>query len=259
MKENEIILGDAYELIKEVPSASIDCVYTDVPYDMSMGGGGKFLGNRQYVKEIMSRELDKGVRPELWDEVDRVLRKNNLFVWCSKDQIPYLLNRYVVEKGWNFVILCWCKKNPTPFTRQTWLADVEYCLHLYKGITLNDGIKNKSRWYVSSTNTYDKKKFDHPTIKPVELVERHLLHATQPGDLILDPFMGSGTTALAAKHTGRKWLGFEIDEKFHQIAVDRLQGWDAHGGMSLLDSEPTENEQITLFDIDNKEEENHGE
>lgn len=239
MEANKIYLGDAYELIKQIPDKSVDCVYTDVPYAIKLGKcsgcGLKFRTDRENIKEIRERELDKGVKPELWDEVDRILRKDNIFVWCSKDQIPYLLDRYVTKRGWRFAILVWCKKNSTPFAHQTWLPDVEYCLHLFKGISLNDGIQNKSKWYLSAANTYDKKRFDHPTIKPVELVERHLLHATKPGDLILDPFIGSGTTALAAKHTGRKWLGFEIDEKFHQIAVDRLQGWNARGEMSLLD------------------------
>lgn len=235
METNKIYLGDAYELIKQIPDKSIDCVYTDIPYEMAYGGRSSPLGKRQYVDEIKTRALDKGVKTELWDQIDRVLRKKNLFVWCSKDQIPYLLDRYATKKGWNFAILVWCKKNPTPFVFNSWLPDVEYCLHFYQDVRLNKGVSLKSRWYASSINIYDKKKYDHPTIKPIELVERHLLHATQPGDLILDPFMGSGTTALAAKHTGRKWLGFEIDEKFHQIAVDRLQGWDAHGGMSLLD------------------------
>lgn len=250
--ENSILLGDAYELIKALPDASVDCVYTDIPYQMHMGGGG-FLRDREFVDEIKDRGLHEGVDPKLWDEIDRVLRKKNLFVWCSKDQIPELLNRYVIEKGWRFVILVWCKTNATPFCTNNWLPDIEHCIHFYKGVKLNDGIKLKSRWYISGTNVADKKRYEHPTIKPLDLVERHLLHATQPGDLVFDPFVGSGTTCLAAKHIGRKWLGFEIDPEFHKIASDRLNGVDAHGVMSLLDTdfdrvESEKNEQLSLFD-----------
>jgi DNA modification methylase len=243
--ENEIILGDAYELIKALPDASVDCVYTDIPYQMHMGGQG-FLKNRKFKEEIGG--FVDGVRPEMWDEVDRVLRKKNLFVWCSKDQIPELLSRYV-GKGWNFVILVWCKTNATPFASGTWLPDIEHCLHFYKGIKLNDGIKLKSRWYVSGTNVADKKQFQHPTIKPLNLVERHLLHATQPGDLVLDPFCGSGTTCLAAKETDRRYLGFEIDPEFHRIATDRLNGIDASGQTSIFTDFDKEPKQLTIFDM----------
>lgn len=251
LPENEIIQGDAYELIKTLPDASVDCVYTDIPYQMNMGGGG-FLKDRKFVDEIEDRGLHEGVRPELWDEIDRVLRKRNLFVWCSKDQIPFLLDRYVTKLGWRFVILVWCKTNATPFCQNNWLPDIEHCLHLYRDIHLNDGIKLKSRWHVSGTNTADKKRYLHPTIKPLALVERHLLHATQPGDIVLDPFCGSGTTCLAAKHTGRRYIGFEIDPEFHRIATDRLMGIDAKGQMSLLDS--FEPQQLSIFDDNQKKE-----
>ena len=80
----------------------------------------------------------------------------------------------------------------------------------------------------------DKDKFNHPTIKPIELVKRHLLHTTQPNDVVLDCFMGSGTTCVAAKDIGRRYIGFEIEQKWFDIAKDRLEGTDANGQMSLF-------------------------
>ena len=67
------------------------------------------------------------------------------------------------------------------------------------------------------------------------MIERLVSNSSDEGDLVLDPFMGSGTTALAAKHTGRNYLGFEIDPQYHQIAVDRLQGWNARGELDLTE------------------------
>lgn len=250
---NEILLGDAYELIKTIPDKSIDCLYTDIPYDIpGIHSGAGFLSERKFKDEIAV--FSEGVSDELWDEVDRVLRDDfNMFVWCSIKQIPHLLHRYATEKGLNFNILVWCKTNATPFVNNTWKPDLEYCLHFQKGARLNDGIHLKSKYFVSGTNKDDKKRFVHPTIKPLELVERHILHATQPGDMVLDPFMGSGTTALACKHTGRNYIGFEIDPEFYKIATDRLNGVDVHGTMSLLDTdfdklEPSKPQQLSLFD-----------
>lgn len=102
------------------------------------------------------------------------------------------------------------------------------------GVTLNDGFELKSKFYISSINMKDKDKFWHPTIKPLSLVERHLLHATQPNDLVLDCFLGSGTTAVACKNTGRKYLGFEINKKYFKIAQDRLNNIDANGQIGMF-------------------------
>lgn len=134
-----------------------------------------------------------------------------------------------------FEILTWNKTNPTPTTNNSWLPDIEYCLYFReKGIIYNDGYELKSKWYESPANKKDKDKFNHPTIKPVELVKRHLLHTTQPGDVVLDCFMGSGTTCVACKDIGRKYIGFEISEKWFKIAQDRLNNVDATGQFSMF-------------------------
>ena len=107
----------------------------------------------------------------------------------------------------------------------------------------NDGYDLKSKWYISSTNKYDKDQYNHPTIKPLDLVERHLKHSCKEGDVVLDPFVGSGTTCLAAKHCGFNYIGFEINEKYHKIATDRLKGIDQKGVMNLFDMEIDEDDE----------------
>ena len=121
-------------------------------------------------------------------------------------------------------------------TNDVWLPDVEYCL-CFKEKTApryNDGYKLKSKFYVSKKNRNDKEMYQHPTIKPLELVKRHILHSTNENDIVLDCFCGSGTTCLAAKEAGRRYIGMEIDPEYHRIAVNRLNGINANGQTSIF-------------------------
>jgi DNA modification methylase len=236
---NKITCGDCYELIKDLPDKSIDCIYTDIPYLYDHGGSGSSdvakRINRQHNETLV--EIRDGIDYSLLEEFMRVMKKVNCFIWCSKKQI-YDIIKFFVEyenKEIHFEILTWNKTNPTPATNNVWLPDIEYCLYFReKGITLNDGYEHKSKWYTSSINKSDKDIFEHPTIKPLALVKRHLLHATQPNDIVLDCFMGSGTTAIACKEIGRQFIGFEISEKWCKIANDRLNNIDANGQISLF-------------------------
>ena len=136
------------------------------------------------------------------------------------------MNFFIQEKKCRFNLLVWCKTNPTPATNGSWLPDIEYCLVFKEDGTprYNDGYELKSKWYVSAINKGDKDLYDHPTIKPLELVKRHILHSTQEGDTVLDCFMGSGTTGIACVETNRNFIGVEIDPHYFKIAEDRLKG-----------------------------------
>ena len=180
------------------------------------------------------KDIINGIDWAILDEFVRVMKRINCFIWCSKEQVLHLLN-YFKSKGANFEILVWVKSNPTPMTNNTFLPDIEYCLYFReRGVPLNNGYHHKSKWYVSPKNLKDKNAFDHPTIKPLELVKRHIAHTTQPSDIVLDPFIGSGTTAIAARELGRNYIGMELDPKWHKIATDRLNNIDANGQISFL-------------------------
>lgn len=233
---NKIHLGDCYELIKQIPDKSVDCVYTDIPYLIVAGGGGSSeLALR--IRKIQHGDIADivdGIDYEILNEFVRVMKKINCFIWCSKMQILDIMN-FFDKVGCNFEILTWNKTNPTPQTNNVWLPDIEYCLYFReKGVPLNDGYEIKSKWFLGAINKRDKDLYEHPTIKPLQLVKRHLLHVTQPKDIILDPFMGSGTTAVAARETGRQFIGFEIEPKWHKIACDRVKGITAAGQYSLF-------------------------
>ena len=235
---NSIVLGDSYELIKKIPSKSIDCIYTDIPYLYIQGGiGNSELGKRMAKKkfELKEHDLEKGIDYDILNEFIRVMKHINCFIWCSRLQIIDILD-FFNKYNCNYDILFWCKTNPSPSTNNTWLSDIEYCLYFReKGkVKLNDGYNLKSKYYISSTNKNDKDLYKHPTIKPLELVKRHLQHATQPHDIIFDPFCGSGTTCVAAKEVSRRFIGIEIDQEFHKISTDRLNGITADGQTSIF-------------------------
>jgi len=236
MHLDRIILGDAYKEIKNISDESIDCIYADIPYLYEAGGGG----TSRIAKSIVAKRdsidfISKGIDYSILDEFVRVMKKVNCFIWCSKLQIHDIMKFFIEKHSCHFEIIAWIKTNPIPQCNNTWLSDIEYCLYFReKGVPLNDGYDIKSKWYQSPINQRDKQSFDHPTIKPLELVKRHLLHATQEGDIILDPFIGSGTTAVACLETSRRFIGMEIDPKWHKIACDRLNNIDARGQIGFL-------------------------
>lgn len=265
---NTITLGDSYKLIKDIPDKSIDCIYVDVPYLYETGGAGKselsnratktrmtLLGagklydnkktpteNLRIAKnkknasaDLLNSNITNGFDHKMvLKEFFRIMKKCNLFIWCSQMQILDLMNEIHKYISNTITILVWCKTNPIPTTNNLWLSDVEYCIYVRdEGIKLNDGYELKSKWYISPINKKDKDKYNHPTIKPLELVKRHILHTTQKNDIILDCFSGSGTTCVAAKELGRQFIGIEIDPEYHKISIDRLNGILANGQISF--------------------------
>ena len=230
---NKIYQGDAYKLIKQIPDKSISAIYTDIPYDMIFTGGGSLkhkLGD--YIKNEVET-FSHGIDYSIIKDFIRVMKNINCFIWCSKNQIYDIMTAF---KPYNcdFNILTWTKTNPIPFGNAIWLSDVEYCLHFYKDAGFNTGWENKPKNYSSAINQKDKKIFKHATIKPLEMVKRHLLNMTQPNDVVLDCFIGSGTTAIACQEIGRQFIGFEIEPKWVKVANDRLNKTDANGQMSLF-------------------------
>jgi len=230
---DKIELADAYEFIKKIDDKSVDCIYTDVPYLYANGGvGHSEMCVRTKRKKEELADISNGFGYEILDDFIRVMKKINIFIWCSKMQILDLMSYF---KGCNSEILVWCKSNPTPQTNNVWLPDIEYCLYFReKGVPLNDGYELKSKWYMSPANKNDKDLFEHPTIKPLELIKRHLAHTTQPNDIVFDPFMGSGSTAVACKELNRHFIGCEINPKWHKIANDRINGINANGQMGFI-------------------------
>lgn len=207
----EIKQGDAYELIKALPDKSIDLIYTDVPYDEVGGGGGAFGSKRQsYHSEYLSVS---GFDYSILDEFVRVMKYIYIYIWCNKVMIPKLIDYFVIKRNCIFDILTWHKTNPMPTCNNKYLTDTEYCLCFRaKGNKLYGTYDTKRTYYVTSTNKEDKANYKHPTIKPLRIVKNHIVNSYEPNKVIkvLDPFVGSGTTAVACQELGLDFIGFEL-------------------------------------------------
>ena len=143
----------------------------------------------------------------------------------------------------------WHKTNPIPTCNNKYLSDTEYCLIFREdGTSCNyDGTyETKSKYYISEINKKDKDLYGHPTIKPLEVVKNHISNSTKEGDVVLDCFMGSGTTAVACKELGRNYIGFELNPEYYQIAIDRVNG------ITQKDRKLKENGIMDIFDFLNE-------
>lgn len=245
MKLNEIYLGDAYKLIKEVPDKSIDLIVTDPPYEiqgLTTKPHGIFSNKtghtRKYEQEILDSGLGTGINLSILNEYVRVLKKINIYLWCNKEQLLDYMNFFIKEHKCNFEIIIWAKNNPAPFLNGHYLKDKEYCLYFWEqGVKVKPTFETGKTVYVTNKNTYDKSKYIHPTIKPLEIIKNLIKNSCDLGvgkNIVLDPFIGSGTTAVACKELGVNFIGFEINETFHKIAVDRVNGIEASGQVRLF-------------------------
>lgn len=251
LTKDKIICGNAYELIKQIPSKSIDLIITDPPYEYGNNGGGCFgTKKRKYHKEYLSlykqtgstketerlrisgdkdkqraslSPLSKGIDLSILDEFCRVLKKINIYIWCSKAQIGKIIN-YFENKKCNIELITWHKTNPIPACNNTYLSDTEYCIFAReKGVKLYGNYYTKKKYYVTPCNVADKKLYCHPTIKPLEIIQNLIINSSNEGDIILDPFIGSGTTAVACANLNRNYIGFEIEQKYVDICNQRLK------------------------------------
>lgn len=236
---NQIYNEDSYVAIKSIPDKSIDLIVTDPPYDIenTQAGGHSDLAKsiQGMNNELEENELTKSINFEILNEFMRIMKVPNIYIWCNKKQIPMYLDYFVIEKKCSFEIIIWKKTNAMPLFNNKYLTDKEYCLYFRKGGYCNPkDYEHAKTIYEIPINKRDKDLFEHPTIKPLNLIKRHIENSTQPNDIVADFFLGSGTTAVACKETGRQYIGFEIDKKWFDIAQDRLNGITAKGQYSLF-------------------------
>ena len=132
--------------------------------------------------------------------------------------------------------------NPIPTCNNTYLSDTEYCIFAREsGVKLGGSVATKKKYYVSECNVADKKLYDHPTIKPLHIIKNLIINSSEENEIVLDTFLGSGTTAVACKELNRQYIGFELNEEFYEIAKNRLEG------LTQEDRKKREEGQISLF------------
>lgn len=201
---------------------------TDPPYQIDntrAGGGSSLARSIQHMNdEIKAQGLTKGFDLAVLDELVRVMKKINIYIWCNGKQIPMYLDYFVNQKKASFDILVWAKTNATPLFHNKYLSDKEYCLYFRKGAHCQPQSYDKARTvYFQPVNVKDKKEYGHPTIKPLNIIRNLVEASSQPGQTVLDPFMGSGTTGVACKELGREFIGMELDENYFRIAQSRIE------------------------------------
>lgn len=220
-----LLNGDCYELLKKLPDNSVDLIVTDPPYEISCSGGGIAQTKHiRYVREKHLNGIDKGYDPRILEECIRVLKAINIYIFCSHSQLIPLLKFFVQERQCSFNLISWHKTNPLPYCGNTYLKDTEYCLFFReKGVKVYGTFDTKKTYYISALNQTDKKKYKHPTVKPLNIIQNFIINSSRISDVVLDPFMGSGTTGVAALQLNRKFIGIEIDPTYFATAKNRIE------------------------------------
>ena len=219
----DIKQGDCLELLQSIPDESIDLILTDPPYNIARKNNFQTMGRAG----IDFGEWDKGFDQMTWlEEIPRILSRNGSAVifndWKNIGEIA----KHCEKLGLTIKdMLRWEKTNPMPRNRdRRYITDYECAIWL-----TNKGAKWK---FNRNDAAYQRPEFKypvvmgadrvHPTQKPVQLLEDIILIHSNCGDIVCDPFMGSGSTGVACMNTGRHFIGIELDDKYFEIAEQRI-------------------------------------
>ena len=223
IERNSLINGDCLQVMKDIDDNSVDLVCTDPPYRITSRGNngtsGGMMSNKMSMKGKVFEYNDCNVR-DWMPEIFRVLKKgSHCYIMCNHINLIEYLN-VATACGFHFIkSLIWDKQNK--IMGRAYMSQFEYILFFRKGDfkQVNDcGISD----IISIRNNKPKDKNGknlHDTPKPVSLMELLISQSTNKGDLVLEPFMGIGSTCIAAKATNRDYIGIELDENYYKIAV----------------------------------------
>jgi site-specific DNA-methyltransferase (adenine-specific) len=236
-----IYQGDCLDLLALIPESSVDLVFADPPYFLSNGGITCHAGR---MVSVNKGEWDKSRGPDANHEFNRLwlaacqrVLKPNGSVWVSGTaHVIHSVGFAMQQLGFKLLNdISWVKPNPPPnlscryFTHATetiiWAARDKKSRHRFDYElmkNMNGGKQMKSVWTIPPPEPWEKKFGKHPTQKPVALLERILLASSHEGDLVLDPFCGSGTTLLAAFRLRRHALGCELSSDFLTLSLRRI-------------------------------------
>jgi len=241
--KNKIIQGDCLEVMKDIPTGIVDLILTDPPYMIS--NNVKITRGRNKMKfkgkDIIHSFGDWDIFNSLdeymdwtykWvDEAVRLLRNGGMFCsYFDRDKINflsyYLQNKYQFKcKGYYADI----KANPVPQARKVKWMNAWECIGLWQKpegkLTYNYKVGQAKDWdirpIVGKKTKEDGERF-HPTQKPIRVMKKFIEYWSNEGDIVLDPFLGSGTTAIACKMLNRHYIGIEINQEYVEMAKNRL-------------------------------------
>lgn len=231
MRKIDLRCGDCLEVLKTIPDNSVDLIITDPPYLIKNISGGGSVNNvkklNKSLQDLEQADLIQGYDIPLFNsEFIRVMKEINIYIFCNKAQIPEYLDFYVGKHKCKFDIICWHKTNALPTYSNKYLSDTEYVLYFRKGSgkCFPQTYEDAKTYYVAPINHKDKKLYGHPTCKPVDLLRRFIRTSSRPGQVICDPFLGSGSTGCACVLEGssRSFLGIELDCDWYDVASSRI-------------------------------------
>lgn len=258
--KNRIHCADAILTMKSWPDALFDACITDPPYNIAKKKRGLSWAFSSHV--TMTSEWDRFLDNDYAEfthawlkEVCRVTKKNgNIFIFGSYHNI-YLIGAIAQSLRLRIInSIIWAKPNAQPnitcrmFTESTeqiiWLCNNDenkaknWTFNYRVAKDLNDGKQMRNFWQIPTTPISERNCGKHPSQKPLKLMERLVLSATEKNDLVLDCFSGSGSTLVACKKLGRDFIGIEKDKKYCQISLDRLQACSSVALIQTPDQKP---------------------
>lgn len=226
-KQIDIKCIDAMELLRTIPNSSVDLILTDPPYKTTprgnAGNTGGMLKTERFSKGRLFDNMNVTVK-DYAPEFYRVLKVgSHCYVMCNHRNLIEMLNVFT-DCGFHFCkSLIWEKGNK--ITSTFYMNSFEYILFFYKekGIKINN-CGTPDLLHIPNKKTKDENgKNLHDTEKPIELMKILIENSTQERQLVLDPFLDIGSTAIACKNTNRRFIGSEIDKHYFDIAKIRIE------------------------------------
>lgn len=226
------LFNERYESALSGSSVKCDIVITDPPYLHEKGGRGKLLlGDSLDREKFNMKELGSFGKENIYDFLDAtecLMKKPQWYIFCSEKQLVYYLD-WCVQKKYKYNILTW-NKPISVMNRERYSTNIEYIVRIYtNGCALNkidlDKQPEKTIFY-SKYKSYSQVRGNgklHPSQKPVQLLRELIELSTKENDVVLDPFMGSGSTGVACLNTNRNFIGIELDKRYFDIAKQRIE------------------------------------
>ena len=219
MENVQLHLGDCLEVMKSIPDNSIDLIVTDPPYLMNYKTNRRKDKTHDFSSVILNDDNEQVVK-EYIKECYRILKNNTaMYMFCNANKIDVF--KQEVEKYFTLKnIIVWVKNNHTAGDlKAQYGKKTEMILLVNKGRREINGKRLTDVW------EYDRvagKKQRHQNQKPVELLEQCILKHSNPGEVVFDGFMGSGSTGVACLNTGRRFIGIEIEKAYFEVAKRRM-------------------------------------
>lgn len=236
LNSDRIYRMDALDGLKRLDSESVDLICTDPPYNVASKSKltvrhGKLMSTEEAWGAwdmFDPAEYDAFIGRVL-DESLRVLKPGGaLYMFTAREDNGHFV-REAVKRGFKYRNqIALIRRCPLPsMAKRNWRSAFELCLYVTKGKPKTFNFLSQPECVNISFYHPSHKRTDHPTEKPFDVIRRIVLVSSNPGDLVVDPFLGSGTTAVAAKQTGRRFIGFDTSDEYIHIARNRLDGTKA--------------------------------